>query len=665
MIRYPNITGKTEVQKLEQMSSYLHQLADELNYQLEKGGSAQNGNLQTARATAAAIAKPVKNDSAISSFNEIKALIIKSADIVKAYSDSIKETLKGEYVAVSDFGTYTEETLAELDISSDRISSALDKYEKIDGEMGELEKRMRSEIEQTAESIKLEVTDDTAGKTASIKLSVGEGDDKKEYTGTIDMTGLVTFTNLTDGKTEISGDNITTGKILAEFIDVLNLVVGKLYAQNPSGSGITLDENGLQRSSADQTNPIIHLKHDWIQTGGFLEEKPYFDMFNTFFDRDVEHGNLVGGITEGVHIDADGIEFRSDISNFVDYPVHSYDHTVDFGINRYGEVTGRLKVDAPTDDDHVVNKEYVDGEITKAKNGAMALRPVQIEFAGSSGHGGYIDFHHGKSTADYTSRIIEAASGTLDINQVSMSGGDLGAKNINLRGVDTPTINFGSSAATINLAGTSNQLHIKSKGNMLLYPASANGTYFALLGNSMYHSTDNAVSCGASTKRWSTVYAGTGTINTSDRNEKENIQDIDEKYIRLFEKLRPVTYEFIGGNHDRIHIGYISQEVKDAMDEVGLTDLDFAGYCRDKKTEDVLDESGALVGQKDVLDENGKPVYQYALRYAEFIALNTKMIQLQQKTIQEQQEKIEAMEKEMRELKETVLSALRKHNIDI
>lgn len=276
--------------------------------------------------------------------------------------------------------------------------------------------------------------------------------------------------------------------------------------------------------------------------------------------------------------------------------------------------------------------------------GAMAARPVQVEFAGASGHGGYIDFHHGKSTADYTSRIIEASSGTLDVNGVSMSGGDIGAKNINLRGVDAPTINFASSAATISMAGTSNQLHFKSKGNMLFYPASANGTYFALLGNSMYHSTDNAVSCGASTKRWSTVYAGTGTINTSDRNEKENIRDIDEKYIRLFEKLRPVTYEFVGGNHDRIHIGYISQEVKEAMDEVGLTDLEFAGYCRDKKTEDMLDENGVLVGQKDVLDENGEPTYRYALRYAEFIALNTKMIQLQQKKIEDLEKKLQKLE---------------------
>lgn len=315
--------------------------------------------------------------------------------------------------------------------------------------------------------------------------------------------------------------------------------------------------------------------------------------------------------------------------------------------------------------------------------GAMAARPVQIEMAGSGSHGGYIDFHYGQSAADNTSRIIESEPGTLSINGMTFASSDktfkarnvyltgtmgaggktsetdakngviFGASgNITMQGNDVPTLNFArasatSPAASVALAGSSNQLQIKSKGNILLYPVSTNNTYFALLGNSMYHSTDNAVSCGASGKRWSTVFAGTGTINTSDRNEKENIRDINEKYIRLFEKLRPVTYEFIGGNHDRVHIGYISQEVKDAMDEVGLTDLDFAGYCRDKKTEDVLDENGVLLGTKDVLDENGEPVYQYALRYAEFIALNTKMIQLQQARISELEKRLEELEKKM------------------
>jgi hypothetical protein len=111
MIRYPNIIGNTDTQKLEQMKSYLHQLADELNFQLEKGGSLQNGYLSTA-VDVAAVAKPVKKDNAISNFNDIKALIIKSADIVDAYYADITELINKNnlYAAYSDFGDFKQET---------------------------------------------------------------------------------------------------------------------------------------------------------------------------------------------------------------------------------------------------------------------------------------------------------------------------------------------------------------------------------------------------------------------------------------------------------------------------------------------------------------------------------------------------------------------------
>ena len=38
------------------------------------------------------------------------------------------------------------------------------------------------------------------------------------------------------------------------------------------------------------------------------------------------------------------------------------------------------------------------------------------EIGANAGHGGYIDFHFNGSSSDYTSRIIESASGTLNIN---------------------------------------------------------------------------------------------------------------------------------------------------------------------------------------------------------------------------------------------------------
>ena len=185
--------------------------------------------------------------------------------------------------------------------------------------------------------------------------------------------------------------------------------------------------------------------------------------------------------------------------------------------------------------------------------------------------------------------------------------------------------------------------------------------------------TDCGAWCGDSVHRWAGVYANVGTIYTSDRNQKKNIEEIDKRYIELFERLIPVSYMFKREGSDRTHIGFISQDVEAAMAEVGLTDLDFAGFCRDIKTEPIevidtdnpiYDEEGNPVLDKggnptyktktedrQVLDENGDPVYVYSLRYEEFIALNTKMIQLTRK-------ETASLRAELDELKQLVLNKL-------
>ena len=152
--------------------------------------------------------------------------------------------------------------------------------------------------------------------------------------------------------------------------------------------------------------------------------------------------------------------------------------------------------------------------------------------------------------------------------------------------------------------------------------------------NKFSPSTDNKTQCGSSTLRWSEVFAGTGTINTSDRNYKTNIKPISDKYIDFFELLAPVSFQFTDGKSGRTHIGFISQDVEWAMGQVGLTDLEFAGFCKDVKTEYYTDDDGQEQ-VRNVLDENGNPIWIYSLRYSEFIALNTAMIQRNSKRIDE------------------------------
>lgn len=127
MIRYPNIVGATEAQKLEQMKSYLHQLADELNYHLDNTGNLASGYQSASNE----VATPVKKDNAVSNFNDIKALIIKSADIVNAYYDVISKKLTGMYVAESDFGTYAQQTSQDILANSTNIESIFSNIQAI------------------------------------------------------------------------------------------------------------------------------------------------------------------------------------------------------------------------------------------------------------------------------------------------------------------------------------------------------------------------------------------------------------------------------------------------------------------------------------------------------------------------------------------------------
>lgn len=103
-IRLPNITANTEKGQLLQVKSYLHQLVQELNWALTSIETGKNTQIAKKDASGNAVTK----EEMATSYNELRSLIIKSAETVKAYSEAAEERYKSLYVAQSDFGTYTE-----------------------------------------------------------------------------------------------------------------------------------------------------------------------------------------------------------------------------------------------------------------------------------------------------------------------------------------------------------------------------------------------------------------------------------------------------------------------------------------------------------------------------------------------------------------------------
>ena len=139
-LRYPNIQGKTEAEQLVQMKSYLHQLVEQLNWALNTVESAQGGN------TSAVVyqqGEPSTAQEAESTFNSIKALIIKSADIVKAYETTIFADFNGKYFADSDFGTYLEETSRTVSENSKDVTETFKRVETIDSRVEGVEDEVK------------------------------------------------------------------------------------------------------------------------------------------------------------------------------------------------------------------------------------------------------------------------------------------------------------------------------------------------------------------------------------------------------------------------------------------------------------------------------------------------------------------------------------------
>lgn len=111
---------------------------------------------------------------------------------------------------------------------------------------------------------------------------------------------------------------------------------------------------------------------------------------------------------------------------------------------------------------------------------------------------------------------------------------------------------------------------------------------------------DNRYNLGAPNFVWSTIYCSTDELNGSDRNIKNSIEALPEKYVRMFDLVEPKRYKLNSGTSGRFHTGFIAQEVEEAMRACGIESEEFAGWAAAKR-------------------KDGSETY--FLRYSEFIPI--------------------------------------------
>jgi len=191
------------------------------------------------------------------------------------------------------------------------------------------------------------------------------------------------------------------------------------------------------------------------------------------------------------------------------------------------------------------------------------------------------------STTQYNSndRLFVVGNGTSGISRsdalVIIKNGNTGI------GISTPSANLeiggvGIRTARITSTGgddiqlqfkrAGSDWQIRNSGGLLFIGQSNNDLatvtdVLRLGGSTVTPASDNFASCGASSLRWTTVFAANGTINTSDAREKTNIRNLDYGLEDLM-KLRPVSFEWINNDHDGTKLGLIAQEVQQVLPEV-------------------------------------------------------------------------------------------------
>ena len=96
---------------------------------------------------------------------------------------------------------------------------------------------------------------------------------------------------------------------------------------------------------------------------------------------------------------------------------------------------------------------------------------------------------------------------------------------------------------------------------------------------------DNAVDLGSSSTRFDDVYATNGTIQTSDRNEKQDIAELSDAERRvavaakgLLRKFRWIDAVTEKGDNARTHFGIVAQDLQAAFTAEGLNAGNYAMF---------------------------------------------------------------------------------------
>jgi len=148
---------------------------------------------------------------------------------------------------------------------------------------------------------------------------------------------------------------------------------------------------------------------------------------------------------------------------------------------------------------------------------------------------------------------------------------------------DGSILEFARSGTNVGTIGATNSLYV-GQGNTGLGFFDTDNLIFPAHPNNLVR-RDNAIDLGYAAGRFDDIWATNGTINTSDRNEKQDIEALSDAEQRvavaakgLLRKFRWIDAVEAKGDDARIHFGIIAQDLQAAFEAEGLDAARYAMF---------------------------------------------------------------------------------------
>lgn len=155
--------------------------------------------------------------------------------------------------------------------------------------------------------------------------------------------------------------------------------------------------------------------------------------------------------------------------------------------------------------------------------------------------------------------------------------------------------------------------------------------------------SSSSVYCGTNPNPFAGGYSSGGWKTTSDRRKKKDFRKLleDDRFERFFELLQPMEYRLIE-NDEKMHMGFVAQDVEQAMTDCDISENEFYGLEHAVFSEKDFESNEEW---EKFLEQNGGANDMYTLCYQEFIALNTAMIQKLQNRCNDFERRLSALER--------------------